>query len=57
MTDLLAATAELVGIPSLSHAEGAMADLVEERLLGCDWLQVTRQGNNVVARTALGRPQ
>ena len=57
MTDLLAATAELVGIPSLSHAEGAMADLVEERLLGCDWLQVTRLGNNVVARTALGRPQ
>jgi succinyl-diaminopimelate desuccinylase len=57
MTDLLAATAELVGIPSLSHAEGAMADLVEERLLGCGWLQVTRLGNNVVARTALGRPQ
>jgi succinyl-diaminopimelate desuccinylase len=57
MTDLLAATAELVGIPSLSHAEGAMADLVEERLLGCDWLGVTRLGNNVVARTALGRPQ
>jgi succinyl-diaminopimelate desuccinylase len=57
MTDLLGATAELVGIPSLSHAEGAMADLVEERLLGCDWLQVTRLGNNVVARTALGRPQ
>ena len=34
-----------------------MADLVEERLLGCDWLGVTRLGNNVVARTALGRPQ
>jgi succinyl-diaminopimelate desuccinylase len=57
MTDLLAATAELVGIPSLSHAEGGMADLVEERLLGCDWLEVTRLGDNVVARTALGRPQ
>src|ERR1700722_15281261 len=57
MTDLLAATAELVGIPSLSHAEGAVADLGEERLRGCDWLAITRRGDNVVARTALNRPQ
>ena len=56
-TDLLTATAELVGIPSLSHAEGALADLVEERLRGCDWLDVTRLGDNVVARTTLGHPQ
>ncbi len=57
MTDLLAATAELVGVPSLSHHEGALADLVEERLRGCDWLDVTRLGDNVVARTTLGCPQ
>jgi succinyl-diaminopimelate desuccinylase len=57
MTDLLAATSLLVGIPSLSHAESALADLVEERLRGCDWLETTRLGDNVVARTALGRPQ
>ncbi len=57
MTDLLAAPAELVGIPSLSHAEGALADLVEERLRRCAWLEVTRLGDNVVARTALGRAQ
>ena len=57
MTDLLAATAELVGIPSLSHHERALADLVEERLRGCDWLDVTRLGDNVVARTSLGSPQ
>ena len=57
MTDLLEATAELVGIPSLSHAEHDLADLVEQRLRGCDWLDVTRIGDNVVARTALGRPQ
>jgi len=57
MTDLLAATAELVGIPSLSHAEGALADLLEVRLRSRDWLEVTRLGDNVVARTALGRPQ
>ena len=57
MTDLLAATAELVRIPSLSHAEHALADLVDARLRGCDWLDVTRLGDNVVARTALNRPQ
>jgi succinyl-diaminopimelate desuccinylase len=57
VTDLLAATAVLVGIPSLSHAEGALADLVEERLRACDWLDVTRLDDNVVARTMLGRPQ
>jgi succinyl-diaminopimelate desuccinylase len=57
VTDLLAATAELVGMPSLSHDEHALADLVEGRLRGCDWLDITRIGNNVVARTALGRSQ
>jgi succinyl-diaminopimelate desuccinylase len=57
MTDLLAATAELVAIPSLSHDEGAMADLVEAALRRCSWLQVDRIGDNVVGRTALGRPQ
>jgi succinyl-diaminopimelate desuccinylase len=57
VTDLLAATAELVAIPSLSHAEGALADLVEARLRPCDWLSVERLDHNVVARTTLGRPQ
>jgi succinyl-diaminopimelate desuccinylase len=57
MTDLLGATAELVGISSPSHAEHALADLIEDRLRGCDWLDITRLGDNVVARTALGRPQ
>jgi succinyl-diaminopimelate desuccinylase len=55
VSDLLTATAELVGIPSLSHAEGALADLVEERLRPCRWLTVERLGHNVVARTTLGR--
>jgi succinyl-diaminopimelate desuccinylase len=57
MTDLLAATAELIGIPSLSHAEGAVADLVEGRLRACPWLETERLGDNVVARTSLGRSQ
>jgi succinyl-diaminopimelate desuccinylase len=57
MTDLLAATAELVGIPSLSHHEQAMAELVEDRLRACEWLEVERVGDNVVARTTLGHAQ
>jgi len=57
VTDLLAATAALVGIPSLSHHEKAMADLVESSLRGCDWLTVDRVEDNVVARTTLGRAQ
>ena len=57
MTDLLASTAELVGIPSVSHDEGALADLVAARLEACDWLETERVGDNVVARTSLGRDQ
>ena len=57
MTDLLVATAALMAIPSLSHAESALADLVEERLRGCAWLETVRLGDNVVARTTKGRAQ
>jgi succinyl-diaminopimelate desuccinylase len=56
-SDLLMATAELVGIPSLSHGEAVIADLVEARLHACDWLDTVRLGDNVVARTRLGRPR
>jgi succinyl-diaminopimelate desuccinylase len=57
VTDLLAATAELMAVPSLSHHEGALADLVEERLRGCEWLDTVRLGDNVVARTTHGHAQ
>jgi succinyl-diaminopimelate desuccinylase len=57
VTDLLEATAAMVAIPSLSHDEHALADLVQERLAACSWLETTRLGANVVARTELGRPQ
>jgi succinyl-diaminopimelate desuccinylase len=57
VSDLLAATAELVGIPSSSHSEGVIADLVEARLRACAWLDVARVGDNVVARTNLGHTQ
>ena len=56
MTDLLAATAELVAIPSLSRQEGVIADYVEAALGQTGGLEVVRVGDNVVARTALGQP-
>ena len=45
----------LVAIPSVSHHEGLMADAVESALGRCPWLTVERVGDNVVARTDLGR--
>lgn len=51
MPDLIAATAELIAIPSVSHAEGAIADHVEQRLRRTPWLEVDRIGDNVVARS------
>ncbi|HEX6418157.1 MAG TPA: succinyl-diaminopimelate desuccinylase [Acidimicrobiales bacterium] len=56
MTDLLARTAELVAIASPSHEESALADHVEARLRALGHLAVDRLGDNVVARTELGRP-
>ncbi len=56
MTDLLALTAELVDIPSVSHHELALANHVEAMLRPVPWLKVERVANNVVARTELGRP-
>jgi succinyl-diaminopimelate desuccinylase len=47
----MAATAELMAVPSVSHDERALADLVEQRLRGCAWLETVRLGDNVVART------
>ena len=53
VVDLLAA---LVDIPSESLAEQAIADAVEEALTGAAHLKVERDGNTIVARTELGRP-
>jgi len=55
VTDLLAATAALVGVPSESHHETPLADLVEQRLRAAGHLTVDRVGDNVVARTTAGR--
>jgi succinyl-diaminopimelate desuccinylase len=55
--DLLARSAELVDIPSVSHHEAAIADRIEASLKAAPWLHVDRVANTVVARTRLGREQ
>jgi succinyl-diaminopimelate desuccinylase len=55
MVDLLARTADLVAVPSVSLAEADLADRVEAELRAVDGVEVVRVGDNVVARTHLGR--
>ena len=55
MTDLLAATVDLMAMPSVSGEEAQIAAAVQKVLAGCSWLDVERVGDNVVARTSLGR--
>jgi succinyl-diaminopimelate desuccinylase len=55
VTDLLALVAELVDTPSVSHDEAAIASFLESELRSVHGLEVVRLGDNVVARTALGR--
>ena len=57
MTDLLAVTLDLMAVPSLSRQEAALADVVEKTLGASSWLEVERIGDNVVARTQIGRRQ
>jgi succinyl-diaminopimelate desuccinylase len=57
MTDLLARCAQLVDIPSVSHDEKQIADLIEHELRAVPWLAVDRVAETVVARTDLGRDQ
>ena len=56
-TDLLTRTADLVAIRSESHQETDLADHVQQRLRAVGGLDVERVGDNVVARTHLGRDQ
>lgn len=59
--DLTASSVELTravcDIPSVSGEERALADLIEEAVRALPHLDVFRQGNTIVARTALGRDQ
>ncbi|MCB1039097.1 MAG: succinyl-diaminopimelate desuccinylase [Acidimicrobiales bacterium] len=54
---LVARTAEFIDIPSVSFAEGPMVDHLEAELRRLAHLSVDRVGDNLVARTMLGRPQ
>ena len=56
MTDLLGLTAELVAIGSESHAEAAIVAHLAAELDAVPWLETERVGDNLVARTHLGRP-
>ena len=53
--DLLADTARLVDIASPSHGESELADVLAAELADVQALSVERVGDNVVARTDLGR--
>jgi succinyl-diaminopimelate desuccinylase len=55
--DVAALTARLVDIPSVSGQEGPLADAVEAALAPLAHLRVERDGDAVVARTELGRPE
>lgn len=55
--DVVTLTESLCNIPSVSLAEGPLADAVEAALRDLPHLQVTRDGNAVVARTELGRSE
>lgn len=57
MADLLVQTADLVGKPSVSFEEAPFVDWIESELSELDHLEVVRVGDNLVARTNLGRDQ
>jgi len=51
MADLLALTAQLVGMPSVSFEEQEFVGWLESELRPLGHLDVTRVGDNLVART------
>jgi succinyl-diaminopimelate desuccinylase len=55
--DAATLTAQLVDIPSVSGGERELADAIEAALRALPHLDVDRDGNAVVARTMLGRPE
>jgi len=55
--DLFALAAALVDIPSVSFEEQEITDLLEVELRSLAHLEVDRIGDNLIARTQLGRPR
>lgn len=56
MSDVVELATQFVDIASPSRNEGPLADHIESLLRATTELEVTRIGDNVVARTNLGRP-
>jgi succinyl-diaminopimelate desuccinylase len=56
-SDCAELTAALVDVPSVSGEEAALAGAIGRALRDVPHLSVHRDGNTVVARTSLGRPQ
>ena len=50
-------TSTLVAIPSVSFEEAAIVDFLHERLDKVPWLETTRIGDNLIARTEMGKNQ
>jgi succinyl-diaminopimelate desuccinylase len=57
VTDLVDLTATLIDIRSESHDEERITDWLEAQLRGAPWLEIDRVGDNLIARTNLGRSQ
>jgi succinyl-diaminopimelate desuccinylase len=55
--DVVSLTRQICDIPSVSGAEGPLADAVAAALAGYPHLEVLRDGDAVVARTTLGRAE
>lgn len=55
--DLIDLFQGIVDIESVSGNEKALADTIERALLGLDHLNLVRDGDTLIARTELGRPQ
>jgi succinyl-diaminopimelate desuccinylase len=55
--DVVTLTAQLVDMPSVSGEEGPLTDAIEAALRPLAHLDVHRDGNAIVARTMLGRPE
>ncbi|MEY3661507.1 MAG: hypothetical protein RLZ49_188, partial [Actinomycetota bacterium] len=53
--DIVALTTDLVNIPSVSGNEAALANAIFVELSKCEWLEVHRFKNSVVAKTNLGK--
>ncbi len=56
-SDVVTLTAAVCDIESVSRDEAALADAVESALRDLSHLEVVRDGNTVIARTSLGRPE